>query len=135
MTMDIGRFEQIIDAYGADPRRWPDAERQGAGALLAASEEARRIVAGAAALDALLDSAAGPVPSEVLAARVLRAAPKGSSLIGRVGWVSSAGWAAAAAAGLVVGLSLGNQVVTAWQADAVLDQASAWSVDEVEYLG
>ena len=135
MTMDLVRFEQIIDAYGADPRRWPDAERTEAGGFLAGSEAARERVAQEAALDAVLDAVPSPIPSDLLAARILRAAPKGRSLLDRVGWASGAGWAAAAAAGLVLGLSVGNQAVSAWQADTVLEQASVWSMDEMEYLG
>ena len=72
MTLD--RFAALLDAYGADPARWPDAERAGAHALLDRSAEARARRDAAAALDALRDRAAA-APSSALAARILAQAP------------------------------------------------------------
>jgi hypothetical protein len=57
--MKLDRFTELLDAYGAEPRRWPPAERAAAQAFLAVSAEARGRLAAAAALDALLDQAAG----------------------------------------------------------------------------
>jgi hypothetical protein len=136
MTMGLERFQELIDAYGAEPSRWPLAERAGAEALLANDAQARALVADAAALDALLDAAeAAPEPSDLLRHRVLRAAPRARAAISRFGWASGAGWAAAAAAGVLVGVSVGHQMSLTWQADAVLEQATAWSADETEYFG
>ena len=133
--MGLERFEHLVDAYGADPRRWPEAERAAAEVFLSGSEAARALVEGAARLDALLATAPALEPSELLVHRVLRAAPVRRTRIDGFGWASGAGWAAAAAAGVLVGLSLGQQVSHAWQAEAVLEQASAWSADEAEYFG
>lgn len=133
--MGLERFEHLVDAYGADPRRWPEAERAAAEAFLAGSEAARTLAEDAARLDALLEAAPAPEPSELLGHRVLRAAPVRRSRVSRFGWASGAGWAAAAAAGVLVGLSLGQQVGQAWEAEAILEQASAWSADEAEYFG
>jgi hypothetical protein len=74
MTLD--RLAAILDAYGADPARWPDAEREGARALLERSVEARARCDAAAALDALLDRAPSSQPSPALAGRILAQAPQ-----------------------------------------------------------
>jgi len=74
--MTSSRLHAILDAYGADPARWPAAERDAALALLARSPEARRQHDAAARLDALLDASPIEVPSPALAARVLRATPR-----------------------------------------------------------
>lgn len=133
MTVGLERFEQIVDAYGADPGRWPEAERPQAEAFMAGSAEARAMVQGAQALDDWLDAAPSRAPSELLERRVIKAAPRAQ---GRVfGWASATGWAAAAAAGLVLGLSVGQQMALTNQADQALEQATAWSVDEAEYFG
>ncbi|MBL8544149.1 MAG: hypothetical protein JNJ63_10115 [Hyphomonadaceae bacterium] len=68
--MDQTRFEAIVAAYGADPKRWPEAERDAAIAYAAAHavdlSEAR-------AIDALL-GAAPPIapPGDLLVARIAR---------------------------------------------------------------
>jgi hypothetical protein len=71
MTND--RLTTILDAYGADPDRWPAAERADALALVARSAEARARVAAAARLDGVLDALppAAP-PSRALRARLAR---------------------------------------------------------------
>ena len=45
IAMDLARFETLADAYGADFRRWPAAERPAAEALLASAPAARITVA------------------------------------------------------------------------------------------
>ena len=92
--MGLERFQELIDAYGAGPSRWPVAERAAAEALLARDARARALLTDAAALDGLLDSAAAPEPSDLLRHRVLRAAPRARAAISRFGWASGAGWAA-----------------------------------------
>lgn len=74
--MNRERFDSIVDAYGARPDRWPEAEREAAEAYLQAHPEARVALDAAAELDGLIKSAAiAPQPSEMLSARLLRAAP------------------------------------------------------------
>lgn len=68
------RFEAILAAYGADARRWPEAERAAAEAYLAANPTD---LTDARVIDALLDAAPQPAPpSDVLMRRILREAPK-----------------------------------------------------------
>jgi len=40
--MTIERFQEILDAFGADHRRWPQRGREAARALIARSDEARQ---------------------------------------------------------------------------------------------
>jgi len=94
--MTAARLHAILDAYGADPARWPAAERDAALALLVRSPEARRHHDAAARLDAALDASPVQVPSPALAARVLHATPRRRPV--RVGrWVALAAPLAAAA--------------------------------------
>lgn len=132
MTVGLKRFEQIIDAYGSDPRRWPSAERAEAQALMAENADARALASAAQELDAWLGEDQAPRPSDLLAHRVIKAAPTPRRAFG---WASRTGWAAAAVAGLMLGLTLGQQAWLTDQADQALDQASSWSVDEAEYFG
>jgi hypothetical protein len=114
MTPD--RFQEMIDAFGADPNHWPPAEREAALGLLARSSDARAAVAAARRLDGLLDQAPAPTglsfDAAVLAARIA-ATPQRSVVSGRTsdgggwrlsfGWFNVAGLAAAAIAGFIVG--------------------------------
>lgn len=89
-TMAIERLEAIVAAYGADPARWPAAEREAAASLLARSEAARALTEHAAALDAALDTVPPLSPTPALRAAVLAAAPRHapSSFLARLreGW-------------------------------------------------
>jgi hypothetical protein len=73
--MTLQRLQQLLDAYGADPDRWPWQERFAALLLLGQLAEARAQQEEAARLDALLDLAPGAHPSAGLATRILAAAP------------------------------------------------------------
>lgn len=53
--MSMERFKRLLDAYGADARRWPEADWTRAQSLLSSSPEARKEWSRAAALDSLLD--------------------------------------------------------------------------------
>lgn len=53
--MSIERFKRLLEAYGADARRWPEADWTRAQSLLASSPEARKAWSAAASLDSLLD--------------------------------------------------------------------------------
>lgn len=74
MTLD--RLDELLDAYGARPERWPDGERDAALALVAGVPAARARVDAAAALDAVLDRAPAVASSAALAGRILAGAPR-----------------------------------------------------------
>jgi hypothetical protein len=140
MTMTYERFEYLVDAYGGDLRRWPQAEREAARALRDADPRAAVLLREADGLDALLDAAPRPAPSHALREAVIASAA-GAGLRGRrrgpgpLAWLSGAGWAAAACAGVVFGINLTSHLTADVQADAVLYQASLTSADDTEVLG
>lgn len=74
--MDRERFEVLLDAYGADFRRWP-ADARGAGEALAAQDAGvGALLRDAQSLDRTLDLAAGAPDTSTLASRILAAAPR-----------------------------------------------------------
>ncbi len=138
--MTYERFETLAEAYGGDLRRWPEAEREAGRALLDRDPRAAALLREADGLDALLDAAPRPVASHALREAViasaagvgLRARRRGP---GPLAWLSGAGWAAAACAGVVFGIALTSHLTADVQADAVLYQASLTSADDTEVLG
>lgn len=105
----LTRFSALLDAYGADARRWPSDRRDWALALLARSTEARRRHDHAARLDQWLDAAHPAAAPAWLLGHVLRAAPgaaidwrKGPSWLARV-WRPAMGLAVAALFGMALG--------------------------------
>ena len=80
-------LEELLDAYGADPARWPagDPRRAAAWALIESGDPAAlQAVAAAGVLDRALDSVSAPAPSAALAGAVLQAAQRAGP--GRAGW-------------------------------------------------
>lgn len=69
--MQLDRFRDLLDARGADPRRWPPADAAAAVDLLARSAEARAALTEAQGLEALLDALPAVEPSSSLRAAVL----------------------------------------------------------------
>ena len=138
--MTYERFETLADAYGGDLRRWPEAEREAGRALLDSDPRAAVLLGEADGLDALLDAAPRPVASHALREAVIASAA-GAGLKahrrgpGPLAWLSGAGWAAAACAGVVFGINLTSHLTADVQADAVLYQASLTSADDTEVLG
>ena len=133
--MKAERLHELADAYGADLRRWPASERAFAESLIAADPSLKAVLDEAAALDALLDAAPKPVPSSAMIARILAAAPRAKSRLGKAIWYLGAGWAAAACAGVVAGVGLTTHLTADARADAVLYQSSLSGVDDTEVLG
>ncbi|MGE0667397.1 MAG: hypothetical protein AB7O49_12640 [Sphingomonadales bacterium] len=111
MTMEMGEFRAMLEAWGADPARWPSDRRDGAEALLARSGEARALLAEEAAFDALLAGAPAAEPGAALTGRIL-AIPKSARQERKAfGWRFAlppalprfAGLAAAAVMGFYIG--------------------------------
>lgn len=69
-SLDVTRFEALLDVHGADLRRWPESLRDPAQALLAHSELARTVHARAQRLAGLLDAVPEVLPSAALMARI-----------------------------------------------------------------
>jgi len=142
--MTSQRFLALVAAYGADARRWPEAERGAAQAFLAAKADAvGSALAEADAADALLHASRVAHPSMALRDRViasaaeagLKARRQGSRWLDRLAITMGAGWAAAACAGIVAGVMMTTWLTADAQADAILYQASLLGVDDSELLG
>jgi len=114
--MGLDRFRELLDAYGAEPRRWPANERGMAEALAARMPEARDLCAKAAAIDGLLDRVTPLAPpiidAEALIGQItanaqaqivaLRPARRPSA---GVFWLKVASLAAAAMIGFLAGVT------------------------------
>ena len=87
--MTLERLRTLIAAYGANPARWPLAERPAAEALMARSPEACAALADAEPLDTLLDAVPALSPSPALRAAVLVGMPR-RERSSRIGWWESA---------------------------------------------
>lgn len=142
--MTSERFLALVAAYGADARRWPEAERAAAAAFAAAEPHAAApALVEADAADALLHASRAVHPSMALRDRViasaaeagLRARREGRRWLDRLALALGAGWAAAACAGMVAGVMMTTYLTADAQADAVLYQASLLGVDDAEVLG
>lgn len=69
--MTPARFARLLDTHGPRPERWPAGQRSAATALLAASAEARALLAAARTQDARLDrDLAQPAPESVARLRL-----------------------------------------------------------------
>lgn len=112
------RVRALLEAYGADPQRWPTAEREDARRLIAADPLLAAEIDEAAAFDTLLDALPAPEPSPALrvalkdiperarfdwADRLFALWPFGAP------WRPAAGLVAAALVGVVVGISTPDQ--------------------------
>ena len=142
--MTSERFLALVAAWGADARRWPEAERAAAQAFAAAEADAvRPALAEADAADALLHASRVSHPSMALRDRVIASAAEagrkarreGRLWLDRLGLALGAGWAAAACAGIVAGVMMTTWMTADAQADAILYQASLLGVDDSELLG
>ncbi len=121
--MSLERFAVIVDAYGADPRRWPAAERDAAQAFAAADAQAAVLLAEALALDAGLDALPIPEPASAALRRAAMPLPvtarssRWQELLALLG-----GWRLALpamAVALIVGINVGSRAnLGSWTADA-----------------
>jgi len=141
--MTSERFLALVAAYGADARRWPEAERAAAQAFAAAEPVAAAALVEADAADALLRASRAAHPSVTLRDRVIASAAgaglsarrEGRRWVDRLALTLGAGWAAAAFAGIVAGVMMTSYLTADAQAEAVLYQASLLGVDDAEVLG
>ena len=119
--MNAERFAAIVEAYGAEPRRWPESERADAEAF-AARPEARSILADARALDVMLDATDAPAPVNLgFMRQALASAPKAPTPA--VSWRPVAAMAACAVIGVALGFGGARQAADEQAAAAALEIA------------
>ena len=109
MMMDLATFEDGLDRFGADLSAWPAADRAAGTTCLAADPAARAALAEAQQVETLLRAQRQAPPAlDAFATRAM-AHPQAR----RVPLAARrAGWAAAAAAALVLGLYVGGIAVS-----------------------
>ncbi|RDU96138.1 hypothetical protein DWV00_25440 [Trinickia dinghuensis] len=128
------RFAQIVDAYGADPSRWPTGERAAACAFAQAyPDEARTRLEEAAALDACLSADIVEPASRSLQRRIVASAkppghrPARGARAARW-WLPGAAIAGAGVAGLVAGaLAMSFLIVGAGEGPGAVHEPSYMS--------
>ncbi|WP_323795360.1 hypothetical protein [Nisaea sp.] len=112
-SMNEARFRELADAFGSDPSKWPEQERQMALQLLEAHPALRDVLNEAAALDFELDAmmaaperAIAPASAEVRAPASLKLKGLMNTLWPFGGlWQPAAGLVAASAAGFIIGVT------------------------------
>ncbi|WP_017932164.1 hypothetical protein [Robiginitomaculum antarcticum] len=72
IKMNALRFVQIVEAYGADPIRWPEDERAVAQDFAARHDSAAQVLNRAGQIDALLHRRRAPAPTDLLKTRILK---------------------------------------------------------------
>lgn len=98
-------FAELVDIYGAEPRRWPQAQRQAAIAFMEnRPEEVESILRAAQSLDMVLDRYIVPGPSAKLIRAVTDSAPSMRSAARRIRlWRQGLSFAAVGLAGALAG--------------------------------
>jgi hypothetical protein len=138
--MNIEQFRVLLDAYGGNADRWPQNERSTARALVESSEEARRLVHDATALDRLLDAAETLPTTRALEERILAAFPerprKRWPRALAENWIPGAAMACSLALGLLVGTALpGLAGISEASADPALVALGGFGTDPPAALG
>lgn len=126
--MDQDRFDRLVEAYGAAPWRWPDAEREAALRFAHGSPAASERLTRARALDDALDVWALATAPAAVRERILKTAPGWRVPAFRQPrfWWASAGLACACALGVVVGVVAAPPLTEGREADPVAAIASQY---------
>ncbi|MBC6980964.1 hypothetical protein [Caulobacter sp. 17J80-11] len=138
--MDAQRFESLTAAYGADPARWPQAEREAALAFQREHRaQAERLLFEARMIDAALAEVPIQVATADLRERVLASVPRAKTKPERrrhfmPAWLPGAGLAAACAVGVLAGSMAVERVAAPVQADQLVAEAAP-TMDELEVAG
>ena len=134
--MTQARFAEILDAYGAEPRRWPEAERAAAEAFMARQADiAEPLLAEARALDDAMGPAAA-APGDLLEARILarllRPAPRPAAI-----WRPAGAIAAMLLIGVCLGFAGGALTAPGDSGDDALyaDAFTGLEEDWIDWLG
>lgn len=141
--VDLDRFAELVDAYGAEPTAWPEQERAGALRLIEHSEQAVRLLEEAAEVDSWLADVVEVEPSMALRNRILDQAPDARrtwserwARMAQAIWPFGPSWqpatalAASVALGLTFGFALPQETVEedlTVVAELALDTGEYWN--------
>lgn len=134
-TIRSDRFKAIVEAYGTEPRRWPEHEREAALDFMARQpQKAETLLAAARETDQWLDASRPLQPSEALhwevVARLMPGLQHSAEVMAfarpkRGFWLATGlGLMAACAAGMIVGVNIGLMSATDMRVEEVLASAS-----------
>lgn len=136
------RFKAIVEAYGVNPKRWPESERAAALDFLERNpQKAETLMRDARETDGFLSVLNAPQASDALhwetlarlmpatVAEVLAFVPRRARPSAGLMLAGSIGLAAACAAGVVVGINVGLMGTADMRAQEVLASVSVIEVD------
>ncbi|MCR9268038.1 MAG: hypothetical protein NXI03_10755 [Alphaproteobacteria bacterium] len=137
--MKQDRFFEIIEAYGANPARWPEAEHDAMLAFIDAyPDTVGEALAEAAALDAMME-ADEVMPSDLLQRRILKAFPAAPAAtpVARPRWQIPVAAAAALLVGVFAGFASGALTASDSTIDDIVyaDAFNGLDQDWVDWLG
>lgn len=128
------RVLALIDAYGSDPVRWPDAEREGAIALLSGDPDLARAAEEARTLDFALDTLPAPFPNPALRVALKEIPESHGGLLEMIAswfgvWRPAAGLAAAAVLGIALGVANPDLPLPGFVTQTTTDQTAEIDTD------
>lgn len=128
------RVLALIDAYGGEPERWPDREREAAVAMLSGDPDLARAAEDARALDLAMDTLPAPVPSPALRVALKEIPDRHGGLLEVVAswfgvWRPAAGLAVAAALGIVIGAANPDLPLPGFETASVVEEAAEAEID------
>jgi GAF domain-containing protein len=133
MTQD--RFMEILAAYGADPRHWPEAEREAAERF---ASQNSALIAQAQAEEAQLDRLLGVAerqPSDLLQRRLMQSLPQASRHFGHPAFRAPIAAAAALLIGVCIGFASGAFTAPSDDMDSLYaDAFSGLDEDWIDWL-
>jgi len=126
--MDQDKFDQLVDAYGAAPWRWPEGERDAATRFAQESVAAAEKLARARMLDDALDVWDEAGAPAALREQIVKSAPGWRIPVFRRPrfWWASAGLATACALGVVVGAAAAPPLTGPREADPIVALATQY---------
>jgi len=123
------RFQELLDAYGAEPARWPESERGPAQALLASDADAQRALREAASFDRLLDDGSVALEPSAALRRAVAEIPLRAPRVVAMPWLLASFARGALAAALVLALGVVAGAATAADEPAAGTAVATVTVD------
>jgi hypothetical protein len=129
-VMSRARLQELLDAYGADPARWPERDRSPAQALLASDGEAQRALYEATAFDRLLHEGSVALEPSAALRRAVAEIPLRTPAAAAAPWLLASFARSALAAALVLALGVVAGASTAADEPAARTAVAVVTSDE-----